>query len=80
MATKSKLPPEWRGKSIRVLTEKNPKRRGSMAHRKFELLRDGMTVKEYLALETEHELDRPWAKRELRHFIERGLVKLTRGG
>ena len=78
MATKSKLPPEWRGKSIKILAEKNPKRPGSMAHTKFKLLRDGMTVEEYLALEAEHALDRPWAKRELKHFIDRGWVKLTR--
>lgn len=62
---------------IRVLAEKNPKRPKTLAHQKFKLLRDGMPVKEYLALETEHELDRPWAKRELKHFIEKKLVKLT---
>lgn len=74
------LPKEWGGLTIRVLVEKNPKRAGSLAHKKFELLKDGLTPAEYVALEAEHALDRPWAKRELRHFIARGLVKLTRAG
>lgn len=33
---------------IRVLVEKNPKRKGSMAARRFEHYRDGMTIGEYL--------------------------------
>ncbi|MCZ6607939.1 MAG: hypothetical protein O7A64_09770 [Alphaproteobacteria bacterium] len=70
------LPEEWTGMVIRVLVEKNPKRAGSLAHKKFALLKDGLTPAEYLALEAEHALDRPWAKRELKHFIDRKLVEL----
>ena len=76
MATEKKLPPGWAGKVIRVNEKSNPKRPGTLAHRKFELLEDGMTVEAYLALEAEHELDRPWAKRELKHFIDRKFVEL----
>ena len=72
------LPASWKGKAISVLADKNPKRPGTFAFKKWALLRDGMLVTEYLALEAEHALDRPWAKRELKHFIDRGWVKLTR--
>ncbi len=70
------LPASWKGKAISVLVDKNPKRPGTFAFKKWALLGDGMTVEDYLALEAEHELDRPWAKRELKHFIERKLVEL----
>ncbi len=73
---KPKPPPtEWEGKVVRVLVAKKPVK-GSMAAKKWSLLREGMTVEAYLALEAEHALDRPWAKRELKHFIERGFVEL----
>ena len=70
------LPASWKGKAISVLVDKNPKRPGTLAHRKFALLEDGMTVEEYLALEAENVLDRPWAKRELKHFIDRKFIEL----
>ena len=70
------LPREWGGLVIRVLVEKNPKRAGSLAHQKFALLKNEMTPAEYVALEAEHALDRPWAGRELKHFIEKGFVEL----
>ncbi len=70
------LPASWKGKAISVLVDKNPKRPGTLAHQKFKLLRDGMSVEEYLALEAEHALDRPWARRELVHFIDRKFVEL----
>ena len=76
MATEKKLPPGWAGRVIRVNEKSNPKRPGTLAHQKFALLRDGMTVEEYLAMEAEHALDRPWAKRELKHFIDRMFVEL----
>ncbi len=72
------LPPGWAGKVIHRLVEKNPKRGGTLAHEKFQLCEEGMSVEAYLALELDdaHKLDRPWAKRELKHFIERKLVEL----
>lgn len=76
MATEKKLPPGWAGKVIRVNEKKNPKRPGTLAHRKFELLKDGMTVEDYLALEADHALDKPWARRELKHFIDRKFVEV----
>ena len=46
------LPTSWTGMVIRVLVDKNPKRPGTFAFKKWALLRDGMTVEEYIA--------RPW--------------------
>ncbi len=70
------LPASWKGKAISVLGDKNPKRPGTFAFKKWALLRDGMTPDEYIALEAEHALDRPWARRELAHFIEKGFIEL----
>ena len=58
MATEKKLPPGWAGKIIRVNEKSNPKRPGTLAHKKFALLKDGMTVEESLAPEAEHAPDR----------------------
>ncbi len=70
------LPASWKGKAISVLVDKNPKRPGSMAFTKFGFLRSGMLVTEYLSLEAEHGMDKPWARRELKHFIDRKFVEL----
>lgn len=54
--------------TIRVLAEENPRRKGTKAHERFELFKDGMTVKEYL--------DAGGTRLAIRTNVEKGHIEL----
>lgn len=59
---------------IRILAKENPKRKGSLAYKKFALLKDGMTVKEYRReLKKVPELRK---RQSLKWEIDHGYIKL----
>lgn len=66
---------------IQVTAEKNPKRPGSKAHKKFSVLMkmNGKPVEDFKALQGKHPvLDKEphWATTELRWALKLGLAKL----
>ena len=68
---------------IHVLTETNPKREGSLAHKKFGVLMkmNGKTIGEYRDQEGKHpELDKEkgWPSTEIRWSINLGLIKVLK--
>lgn len=60
---------------IRVISSENPHREGSQAVGKFDALRDGMTVADYLNV-TLTGSEGKWQKGALSHYLGKGLIKL----
>jgi len=62
---------------IKVNVKENPKRQGTKAYKKFALIKDGMTVKEFCELADKHEeFGKKWGIRELRWCLARGYIEL----
>lgn len=69
---------------IQVLAKENPKRPGSCAHKKFEVLmkHDGKTIKELKEQEGKYSTlddEAGWPATELRWALKLGLVKILNG-
>lgn len=70
---------DYRDQRITVLVDENPKRAKTLAYQAFALLRTGMTVTEYLALEghrTTLDAHPGWATRELRWCLKKAFIRL----
>lgn len=63
--------------TIRIMRDENPYKRNSAAHRHFEYMRGGCTVRQYLAkfTDAEHRTARQW----LWNAIDAGHVKILGG-
>lgn len=62
---------------ITVVTTDNPKREGSASHARFDLLRSGMTVAEYIAAVEKATGTHRGARRTLRKAVAAGLVVVS---
>jgi hypothetical protein len=74
---------EYESRVIQVLSSQNPKREGSIAHKKFAVLQkmNGKTIGELRSLEGNHpELDKEagWPSTELRWALKLGLVTINK--
>lgn len=64
------------GKRIRILSEGNPKAKGSKAARRFDMYKNGMTVADYIKLVLAGGETRRKAVRDIGHDTEHGFISL----
>lgn len=73
---------EYEKRKIALLIDKNPKREGSRAYKKFGILMkyDGQTVGEYRSEEGKHEdldFEKGWTSTEIRWALKQGWIKIS---